>query len=229
MLLAPALVLGAGRRFALDFVPFVLLIVLYEECRGIAHILTRPVRLPQLDAEKFLFFGHVPSKVLQDWLWTGTLQWYDQAMSALTRIHFIVPPTLAFALWLKRRALFYRFAATLLTLSYAGALTFALFPAAPPWRAAEWESPDPAWPARPGGRPRSPRCRPTRARSTTWWTATRMPPSRRCTAATRSCSSCSWPRWCGGRGGAGRSLGSSTRWCSRSPWCIRAVTTWSTS
>jgi membrane-associated phospholipid phosphatase len=48
-----------------------------------------------------------------------------------------VPPTLAFALWLKRRALFYRFAATLLTLSYAGALTFALYPAAPPWAAAE--------------------------------------------------------------------------------------------
>jgi membrane-associated phospholipid phosphatase len=55
----------------------------------------------------------------------------------MTRIHFIVPPTLAFALWLKRRALFYRFAATLLVLSYAGALTFWLFPAAPPWAASE--------------------------------------------------------------------------------------------
>ena len=138
VLLAPALVLGVGRRFALDFVPFVLLIVWYEECRGLAHIVSpSPYYAPQLDAEKFLFFGNVPSNVLQDWLWTGTLQWYDQALSALTRIHFIVPPTLAFALWLKRRALFYRFAATLLTLSYVGALTFALFPAAPPWRAAE--------------------------------------------------------------------------------------------
>ena len=140
VLLAPALVLGAGRRFALDFVPFVLLIVWYEECRGLAHIVNPdPYYLPQLDAEKFLFFGNVPSNVLQDWLWKGDLQWYDQALSALTRIHFIVPPTLAFALWLKRRALFYRFAATLLTLSYAGALTFALFPAAPPWKAAEWD------------------------------------------------------------------------------------------
>jgi membrane-associated phospholipid phosphatase len=138
VLLAPALILGVGRRFALDFVPFVLLIVLYEECRGIAHILhPHPYYTPQLDAEKFLFFGHVPSVVLQDWLWKGTLQWYDQAISAITRIHFIVPPTLAFALWLKRRALFYRFAATLLTLSYVGALTFAIYPAAPPWAAAE--------------------------------------------------------------------------------------------
>ena len=78
-----------------------------------------------------------PPVVLQNWLWTGHLMWYDQFLSAATRIHFIVPPTLAFALWLKRRALFYRFAATLLTLSYAGALTFALYPAAPPWAAAE--------------------------------------------------------------------------------------------
>jgi membrane-associated phospholipid phosphatase len=138
VLLAPALVLGAGRRFALDFVPFVVLIVMYEECRGIAHIVhPSPFYAPQLDAEKFLFAGNVPTVELQRWLWTGSLHWYDQVLSAVTRIHFIVPPTLAFVLWLKRRALFYRFAATLLVLSYAGALTFALFPAAPPWAAAE--------------------------------------------------------------------------------------------
>jgi membrane-associated phospholipid phosphatase len=138
VLLAPALVLGRGRRFLLDFVPFVVLIVLYEECRGIAHTLhPHPFYAPQLDAEKALFLGHVPSVELQDWLWTGSLHWYDEFLSAMTRIHFIVPPTLAFALWLKRRALFYRFAATLLVLSYAGALTFWLFPAAPPWAASE--------------------------------------------------------------------------------------------
>ena len=137
VLLAPALVLGRGRRFLLDFVPFVLLIVLYEESRGIAHSLhPSPYYRPQLDAEKFLFFGHIPTVVLQNWLWTGSLQWYDQFLSFMTRVHFIVPPTLAFALWLKRRALYYRFAATLLVLSYAGAFTFWLYPAAPPWAAA---------------------------------------------------------------------------------------------
>ena len=104
VLLAPALVLGRGRRFLLDFVPFVLLIVLYEESRGIAHTLhPSPYYRPQLDAEKFLFFGHIPTVSLQNWLWTGSLQWYDQFLSFMTRVHFIVPPTLAFALWLKRR------------------------------------------------------------------------------------------------------------------------------
>jgi len=136
VLLAPALVIGRGRRFLLDFVPFVALIVLYEESRGIAHSLhPSPFYRPQLDAEKFLFFGHVPTIVLQDWLWTGSLHWYDQFLSFMTRVHFIVPPTLAFCLWLKRRALYYRFAATLLVLSFAGAFTFWLYPAAPPWAA----------------------------------------------------------------------------------------------
>src|SRR5206468_2505096 len=86
---------------------------------------------PQLDAEKFLFFGHVPTIVLQDWLWTGNLHWYDQFLSFMTRVHFIVPPTLAFCLWLKRRALYYRFAATLLVPSFAGAFTFWRCPASP--------------------------------------------------------------------------------------------------
>src|SRR5262249_34688788 len=42
---------------------------------------------------------------------------------------------LAFALWMKRRALFFRFASAMLALSFAAALTFLLFPAAPPWAA----------------------------------------------------------------------------------------------
>ena len=117
----------------------------------------------------------------------GNLRWYDQALSALTRIHFIVPPTLAFILWLKRRALFYRFAATMLALSYAGALTFALFPAAPPWKAADWEHHLIPALANPQGVQTAQSPPPsTAARCTTWSTATRTRPCPRCTAATRS-------------------------------------------
>jgi membrane-associated phospholipid phosphatase len=138
VLLAPALVMRRARRYLLDFVPFAVLIVLYAQCRGIAHNLRPdPFYAPQLDAEKLLFGGAVPSAELQDWLWTGTKQWYDHAAYVVTRLHFIVPPLLAFVLWVRRRALFYRFAATIVALSYVGALTFLLFPAAPPWAAAE--------------------------------------------------------------------------------------------
>jgi membrane-associated phospholipid phosphatase len=137
VLLVPALVLGRGRRYVYDFVPFGALLVIYAQSRGIAHLLhPHPHFVPQLNADKWLF-GIVPSQELQQWFWTGTMHWYDQVIVAVTRLHFIVPPLLAFVLWVKRRALFYRFAATMILLSFAGALTFYLFPAAPPWAAGE--------------------------------------------------------------------------------------------
>jgi membrane-associated phospholipid phosphatase len=137
VLLVPALALRCGRRFLLDFVPFAALVLVYAECRGMAHLLhPQPLYLPQLHLEKLIFGGHVPTVVLQDWLWSGSRRWYDTLLLEVTRIHAIVPTTFAFILWLRRRALFYRFAATMLTLSYAAALTFWLYPAAPPWAAA---------------------------------------------------------------------------------------------
>lgn len=136
VLLGPALVLRVGRRYVLDFLPFGLLLLGYEECRGLAHIVhAHPFYSPQLDAERWLFAGHVPTLELQHWLWQGHLRWWDVLAVDMTKIHFWVPPSLAFALWLKRRALFLRFAASFLLLSYAGALTFAIYPAAPPWAA----------------------------------------------------------------------------------------------
>jgi membrane-associated phospholipid phosphatase len=138
VLLTPAIVMRRTRRYLLDFVPFAALILLYAQCRGIAHNLRPdPFYAPQLDAEKFLFGGAVPSVELQEWFWNGTKQWYDHVAYVVTRLHFIVPPLLAFVLWVRRRALFYRFGTTMVALSYAGALTFLLFPAAPPWAAGE--------------------------------------------------------------------------------------------
>lgn len=140
LLLGPALVLRRGRRYLLDFAPFVALIVVYAECRGLAHVLRPdPYFLPHLELERALFAGRVPASVLQQWLWSGHERWYDTLVLAVTRIHQFVPLTLAFVLWVRRRALFYRFAATMLLLSFAAALTFLVYPAAPPWHAAEHE------------------------------------------------------------------------------------------
>lgn len=137
VLLVPALIMRRARRYLLDFVPFAVLLVLYAQSRGIAHLLRpHPFYTPQLHAERF-FFGSLPTEQLQLWLWKGSPSWYDHALFNVMRLHFIVPPLLAFILWFRRRALFYRFAATILTLSFAGALTFLLFPTAPPWAAAD--------------------------------------------------------------------------------------------
>jgi membrane-associated phospholipid phosphatase len=138
LLLAPALAIRRGRRYLMDFLPLAALIVVYAECRGIAHLLRPdPYFTPHLDLERWLFGGNVPSTVLQDWLWSGRIRWHDTALLDISRIHQLVPLTLAFVLWIRRRALFYRFAATFLVLSFSAAITFLAYPAAPPWHAAE--------------------------------------------------------------------------------------------
>lgn len=122
----------------LDFAPYIALIVLYAECRGLAHT-ARPVPYfaPHLDLERWLFGGNVPSSVLQDWFWVGHERWYDRLALGISRVHQFVPLTLAFVLWMRRRALYFRFATTMVVLSFAAALTFLLYPAAPPWHAAQ--------------------------------------------------------------------------------------------
>ena len=98
-----------------------------------------PFYEPMLMFDRWLGLGEIPTVRLQDWIWQGHLQWYDHALSLLDRLHFIVPPTLLLLIWLERREVYYRCAATLLAVSFAGALTFLAFPAAPPWLASKHE------------------------------------------------------------------------------------------
>lgn len=134
--LAPALILRRGRRYLLDFVPFALLIMLYAECRGLAHLVApHPFYRPQLWLERHLF-GGVPAVWLQEHLWHGSMRWYDAVAARVLNLHFVVPPFVAFALWLRRRILFYRFATSMIVLSFASAIVFFVYPSAPPWAAA---------------------------------------------------------------------------------------------
>ena len=138
LLFIPALAIRRGRRYLLDFLPYVTLIVVYAELRGLAHV-ARPDAYftPHLDLERWLFFGSVPASVLQEWWWVGHERWHDRLLLGVSRIHQFVPLTLALVLWMRRRALYFRFATTMLVLSFSAALTFLLYPAAPPWHAAE--------------------------------------------------------------------------------------------
>ncbi|CAA9527249.1 MAG: hypothetical protein AVDCRST_MAG79-617 [uncultured Thermoleophilia bacterium] len=137
ILLVPAALLGLAVPYVRDFLPFVALIILYEELRGVAHLLNpEPYYAPMIEFDRALF-GRLPTTILQDALWTGSLQWYDQVLAVVQRAHFFIPPTLLFLIWLERRELYYRCALTLLVVSFAGAATFLVFPAAPPWKASE--------------------------------------------------------------------------------------------
>ena len=136
ILLVPALVMRRGRLYLRDFGFFALLMLAYSELRGLAHVLNPdPYYTPQLRLEKWLFGGIVPTAELQQLWWHGTLHWWDHVLFDVAKLHFVIPPLLAFFLWVKRRALFFRFASSMLVLSFAGALTFLIFPSAPPWAA----------------------------------------------------------------------------------------------
>jgi hypothetical protein len=135
--LAPALVLRRARRYLLDFVPFALLIFAYAECRGLAHLASpHPFYRPQLWLEQRIF-GTVPAEWLQAHFWHGTMSWYDAFAAKLLNFHFVVPPVVAFVLWSKRRILFFRFAVSMIGLSFASTVVFLAFPSAPPWAAAQ--------------------------------------------------------------------------------------------
>jgi hypothetical protein len=92
---------------------------------------------PQIDADRGLFGGAVPTVWLQRHLWHGSseLRWYDYAAWAVYMSYFVATYVVAGLLWFVARSRFRRYVATVSLLAAMGFATFALFPAAPPWLA----------------------------------------------------------------------------------------------
>jgi len=137
-LLFAALIIGRLRSFLRDWVPFLALLLAYEMLRGFAdnHFTAHVGSL--VTAEKTLFAGYLPTEVLQDLFYQpGRIGWQDIAATIIYFLHFPLPLAAAFFLWLKNKQQYYRFVIALLVLSFAGFITFLLFPAAPPWYAAQ--------------------------------------------------------------------------------------------
>jgi membrane-associated phospholipid phosphatase len=133
-----AVMLGRGRLFFRDWIPFIGLFFAYELMRGYADNFGAQIHAADVvAAERFLFLGHVPTEVLQSWLHPAT--GFDPfAMVAVIFyfLHFPLPIAAGFFLWLRRRPVYYDFVAALIVLSMAGFVTYLLLPVAPPWWAA---------------------------------------------------------------------------------------------
>lgn len=118
------------------FAPFVALILVYESFRGIADDLNSKVEFEwMIKADEFLFGGTLPTKTLQNWFWKGSTSWYDVGIYMVYMLHFVLPFLLAFLIWRYREKLYWRYALSILIVSFMGFITFAAFPAAPPWMA----------------------------------------------------------------------------------------------
>lgn len=138
MFLVVFLVMGQARVFLVRFAPFILLLLAYDSFRGIADDLNHYVNFwPMIDFDKGLFAGHLPTATLQQWLWHGSVQWYDFYFYFLYTVHFLAPVALAVVIWKLHPRMYWQYVAALVGLSFAAFLTYIIFPAAPPWMASD--------------------------------------------------------------------------------------------
>lgn len=130
------LLLGQGKKFFLNFAPFIALLLTYDSLRGFADNFKQRVHVYEMiDFDKWIGFGKLPTLWFQEWLWHGKVQWYDFYLYALYMAHFLFPVLLAVYIWKRRSNMYLRYISALVVLSYLGFLTYALFPAMPPWMA----------------------------------------------------------------------------------------------
>lgn len=117
--------------------PFVLILLVYESFRGIADQLNSSVNYDLPVAIDRLIFGDLPTSSLQAWLWEGQVRWFDIALYVPYLFHFVLPLGLAILIWKTRESYYWNYIAAFCVVSFAAFFTFLIFPAAPPWMAAQ--------------------------------------------------------------------------------------------
>jgi hypothetical protein len=156
---------GQGRRMLYvirDWLPFAIVLVAYDLSRGAATLIGRPTLWHwQVDADRWMFFGTVPTVWLQEHLKLPHPPWWEIVISSVYMSFFILPYVTAAVLWLRNRDEWKSFVRLFVGLSFTALVIYALLPAAPPWAAARCAAGDvesgPAYPRcmfrRGGGEP----------------------------------------------------------------------------
>lgn len=128
------------RRVVRDWLPLVAVILAYDLLRGVADgLFFKAFETPQIRAETFLFGKPAPTVRLQEHFWHGPdhLHWWDYAAWFMHLTHFFVTFIAAALIWVFARATFRRYATMICVLALTGFATYALYPAVPPWMAAQ--------------------------------------------------------------------------------------------
>jgi hypothetical protein len=122
-------------QLILDWIPLVLVYVVYDLTRGLADELGTPIQVtPQIRADELVFGGHLPTIWLQEHLFDPQhVHNWELLLSVTYASYFIVPFIVAGLLWARDRATWKKFVRRLITLQYASVFTYVLVPAAPPW------------------------------------------------------------------------------------------------
>lgn len=138
--------IGRGRRMlyvVLDWLPFAVVLVAYDLSRAAATMLGRPTMWQwQVEVERWMFFGTVPTVWLQERLKQPVPPWWEIVISTVYMSFFVVPYVIAAVLWLRDREEWKAFVRMFVGLSLAALIIYALLPSAPPWAAARCTSAD---------------------------------------------------------------------------------------
>ncbi len=134
ILILGSLFIRKTRKFLIDWLPFLFILISYDFLRSLAdHLNPRVHYLEIIQADRWLF-GEVPTLILQEKFYNaGQISWYDYLAVFFYFLHFALPLGFAFILWLKSRDYFKKFTNSLLILSYSAFITYVIFPASPPW------------------------------------------------------------------------------------------------
>lgn len=127
-------------RMLIEWAPFMIMLFIYDRLRGYADgMLVHPREVPQIKVEAALFGKPIPTVWLQEHLWHGAnhLHWWDYATWFVYLTHFLATLIVAAILWMWAHQHFARFATMVCVLAFAAFTTYVLYPAVPPWMAAQ--------------------------------------------------------------------------------------------
>jgi hypothetical protein len=132
-----AILLGRGRLFLRDWIPFVALFFAYELMRGYADKFGLPIHVAEfVQLDRLIGLGTLPTTWLQGLFHSGAASSPD-VLATISVIfyflHFPLPLAVGFLLWIHQRRVYYDFVAALILLSMAAFVTYLLLPVAPPW------------------------------------------------------------------------------------------------
>lgn len=139
ILFVAAILSGRALLFLRDWGVFIAVLLAWQLVSPLATLFPFPWHLQELiSADKALFFGHVPTVWLQDHLYRpGRLEPWDVLAASMYMMHFLSPLLAGFVIWMANRRLFHKFALTFVVVAVAGFATYILYPAVPPWMAAD--------------------------------------------------------------------------------------------
>jgi membrane-associated phospholipid phosphatase len=126
-------------RMVLEWAPLLGLLIVYDYLRGAVSVSDRQAHVtPQIDVDKWLGGGQVPTVWLQHHLYhPGHVRVYDVGIWLTYLSHFFTIWIVAAILWKVAHGRFGRYVATIVMVTLMAFLTYWLYPAQPPWLAGD--------------------------------------------------------------------------------------------